>query len=255
MRVLIIEDSVFYQNVFENFFKKNNIEHLICEHGSYALEALSTEIFDIVFLDLKLPDYNGKDLYLEIIETQDITVIPITGYEKEFMESHEFFSSFDDYIIKPFDDDEILACLDQNALLSKDTQLTTVENTSKQSRTDLIDFCNTVGTKLSNQLFDEFIRTVNTKIPVLPSLYKQGHYFEIENTVHQLKANCRYFGFYEFADVCELIERQIVIDPSKLIQERLDSLLDMTNDMHQTIDWARAELQKMKPMRAKKLHL
>lgn len=245
MRVLLIEDSVFYQKIFQDFFDKHKIEHLICEHGMYALEALETDIFDVVFLDLKLPDIHGKDLYLEIIETQDTTVIPITGYQNEMSKFDDFLNEFEKYILKPFGEEEIISSLGLEEGVTQETNLKSKTTSSEKSRKDLMDFCSTVGPNLSRQLFDTFIVTLNTKVPALSSLYKQGHFFEIENTVHQLKSNCRYFGFYDFADICESIEHQMVSDPTNMAEGHLDTLLDMSEGIHETLEWARSELSQL----------
>jgi|GEM_PF-4170174 len=244
MRVLVIEDSVFYQNIYQKFCEKYDLECVICEHGTYALEALSTDIFDIVFLDLKLPDCNGKDIYFEICELQDTKVVPVTGYEKEIHEGVDFFSMFKDYIFKPFDERELLQAL--NISVDEEARKETFKakrSNNISSKADLMDFCHTVGFKLSNKLFDEFLKSLNIKVPSLPSLYRQGHYFEVENTVHQLKANCRYFGFYGFADICERIERQISTDPHLYVQDQLDHLINLSGDLRQSINWARNELR------------
>jgi HPt (histidine-containing phosphotransfer) domain-containing protein len=108
-----------------------------------------------------------------------------------------------------------------------------------------MDFCSTVGPKLSRKLFDTFIISLNTKVPALNSLYKQGHFYEIENTVHQLKSNCRYFGFYEFADICETIEHQMISDPKNMAQGQIDILLDMTGGILETLKWAQGELSQL----------
>ena len=78
MKVLVVEDSAFYQEVFKSFFKKMNIDHEIVDQGLYAEEALSTEDFDYVFVDLKLPDMNGWEIIADHSDLIKTKFIPMT---------------------------------------------------------------------------------------------------------------------------------------------------------------------------------
>ncbi len=239
MKVLLVEDSVFYQKIFINVFEKNNIDHEICEHGCYALEALAESEFDYIFLDLKLPDMNGSEIYTEYLQNSDSIIIPITGYQEELAES---LALFDQYLLKPFGEEEILACIGDlgepnNTQVQKSDVHAVIEG-----RRFLLNFCQTMGYTLSNQLLDNFTETLNTEIPMLHRLYSQGHLYQVENTVHQVKSNARYFGFKQFADICESIETTIISGPNPTIPNQINTLLDMTGDLHETIKWAKTKL-------------
>ncbi len=73
--------------------------------GIQALKMLSEETFDIILLDVMMPNMNGWDTLKEIrknVETKDIPVIMITAVSEEQKMVTGLLNGADDYIIKPF---------------------------------------------------------------------------------------------------------------------------------------------------------
>ena len=78
------------------------------------------ESFDLVLLDVMLPDMGGFDLCRAIKERQDIPVVMITARDMLNDKIRGFNSGADDYIVKPFEPAEVIARV--NARLRKPKQ-------------------------------------------------------------------------------------------------------------------------------------
>ena len=84
-KVLVIDDSVIIQRILQHYSQALNIEITAAYTGLEGLLKLTEDNFDIVFLDLNLPDSNGLELAQRIRETPSqntlntVPIIMLTG--------------------------------------------------------------------------------------------------------------------------------------------------------------------------------
>ena len=79
--VLVVDDDESLQNLFKLFLKKIGFSRVVVGTVKEAIAALEKQKFDLVFLDLKLPDGPADDVYDAARETQsDCPIVIITGY-------------------------------------------------------------------------------------------------------------------------------------------------------------------------------
>lgn len=79
--VLVVDDDPSLQSLFKLFLKKIGFSRVVVGTVKEALSAIEKQKFDLVFLDLKLPDGPADDVYDLLKETQpECPVIIITGY-------------------------------------------------------------------------------------------------------------------------------------------------------------------------------
>jgi excisionase family DNA binding protein len=79
--VLVVDDDESLQNLFKLFLKKIGFSRVVVGTVKEAIAALEKQKFDLIFLDLKLPDGPADDVYDFVKREQpDCPVIIITGY-------------------------------------------------------------------------------------------------------------------------------------------------------------------------------
>jgi excisionase family DNA binding protein len=79
--VLVVDDDESLQNLFKLFLKKIGFSRVVVGTVKEAIAVLEKQKFDLVFLDLKLPDGPADDVYDFVKREQpDCPVIIITGY-------------------------------------------------------------------------------------------------------------------------------------------------------------------------------
>ena len=79
--VLVVDDDESLQNLFKLFMKKIGFSRVVVGTVKEAISALEKQRFDLVFLDLKLPDGPADDVYDFVKREQpDCPIIIITGY-------------------------------------------------------------------------------------------------------------------------------------------------------------------------------
>jgi len=79
--VLVIDDDTGVQGMFKLFLKKTGFSRMIVGTGKEGLSALKKQKFDLLFLDLMLPDSTGDVIYKEARElAPDLPIVIVTGY-------------------------------------------------------------------------------------------------------------------------------------------------------------------------------
>ena len=79
--VLVVDDDVSLQNLFKVFLKKIGFSRVVVGTVKEAIAALEKQRFDLLFLDLKLPDGPADDVYDAAKEIDpNLPIVVITGY-------------------------------------------------------------------------------------------------------------------------------------------------------------------------------
>jgi len=79
--VLVVDDDESLQNLFKLFLKKIGFSRVVVGTVKEALSALDKQKFDLIFLDLKLPDGPADDVYDQAKREQpECPIVIITGY-------------------------------------------------------------------------------------------------------------------------------------------------------------------------------
>ncbi|MCC0638038.1 MULTISPECIES: response regulator transcription factor [unclassified Clostridioides] len=109
MKVLIVEDNrVLLESVVEEL--SNHFETEKCEDGEEALYLINQNIYDLVILDLMLPNINGIDILKKMrINNIDTPVLILTAKEALDDKVEAFTIGANDYLTKPFYMEELVA--------------------------------------------------------------------------------------------------------------------------------------------------
>jgi two-component system phosphate regulon response regulator PhoB len=109
--VLIVEDERDLQRVLSYNFKQAGFDVVSALNGETALRAVKEEPFDLVILDLMLPDMPGTEVCKRLKqspETASIPVIMVTAKGEEVDRVVGFELGADDYVVKPFSVRELI---------------------------------------------------------------------------------------------------------------------------------------------------
>jgi|GEM_PF-847422 len=111
-KVLIVDDNKLLCWGMGRMLKKRNIAHQVAEDGKNALSKLCETFYDLVFLDIHLPDANGLDLMQDIRRISPGTkVVIISSDGSEDNARRALAAGALMFIEKPFDDAELMTAL------------------------------------------------------------------------------------------------------------------------------------------------
>jgi DNA-binding NtrC family response regulator len=93
--------------------KGHGVDH--CLTGTAGLQAIERSAFDVILLDMKLPDIDGTEILKTVSEkTPAPCVIVMTGYSTLSNALQAMKLGAADYLAKPFTDDELLAAIEKS---------------------------------------------------------------------------------------------------------------------------------------------
>ena len=110
MRLLLVEDDAMLGRAVLTGLKREGYDVDWMSSGSSAQHCLDTDEYDLVILDLGLPDIDGKALLAQLRKKGSHTpVIILTARDSIEDRVGGLDAGADDYLVKPFDQDELLA--------------------------------------------------------------------------------------------------------------------------------------------------
>src|SRR5690348_2842619 len=108
--VLVVDDEVEIREGLEALLSSENFDVSVAENGEAGLRKLEDQPFDLMLLDVSLPDRNGIELLREIRSRDPhLAIILITAFGSIDMARAAFKSGAQDYITKPWSNDELVA--------------------------------------------------------------------------------------------------------------------------------------------------
>jgi CheY-like chemotaxis protein len=134
-QVLLVEDEPLLCRIIEEALYAQGFRVKTAQRGKEALELLETEQFDLIVLDVRLPDMSGLQILEAARQRSDsLQVLLVTAYESEITFALPPVQYVDAILFKPFDIDLLFSTVRQlvrNALIDSDTNTTTNHLSSK----------------------------------------------------------------------------------------------------------------------------
>ena len=126
--ILVIDDEQEIRESLEQLLKLDGYRTDCASTGNEGLKRVEDGIFDLVLLDINLPDRSGLDLLKAIKQdSPDVGVIMITAYDSSQTAFQASKQGADSYITKPWDNDKLLLeirnTLDKSRLQVENIQL------------------------------------------------------------------------------------------------------------------------------------
>lgn len=106
--ILIIEDEVPISELISYAFKKEGFKCSIANDGNTGLELLKKYEFNLIILDLMLPDISGFDVCREATKEYNIPIVMLTAKSDLMDKICGLELGADDYVCKPFDIRELI---------------------------------------------------------------------------------------------------------------------------------------------------
>lgn len=109
MKILLVEDNKTIAQNIKKYLELEGYEILVAENWLYGLEVAKKNNFDLMLLDLMLPWMDGIEICKHIKKEKNVPIIMTTA-KWQLDDKLEWFDvGADDYLVKPFDLEELLA--------------------------------------------------------------------------------------------------------------------------------------------------
>lgn len=107
-KILIVEDDVNIAKMLEVTLSIGGYESERCDNGKKAVDLVTSQSYDLVLLDVMLPDMDGFKV-IEYIDKEETAVIFLTALQDVMDKVKGLKLGAEDYTVKPFETVELLA--------------------------------------------------------------------------------------------------------------------------------------------------
>ncbi len=220
LRILIAEDNSVNQLLVKNLFDGLGYKPDIVENGLLVIEKLKTKSYDIIFMDVQMPELDGLATTRFIINKMNLVqrpaIVAMTAFALEGDREKCIQAGMDDYISKPFMIEEIVAKIMKWGKSSGTSESASIKVEVKASDEKQILNLSVLNRlrEISPENSDEFLRDiVNMFLQQAPVLVDEinnfcthQRYTEMGHTAHKLKGSALNMGASALGELCRIIE-------------------------------------------------
>ena len=108
-RILVVDDEISIRMGIREFAEYQGYDVTGSANGREALELCRQQDFDLIIMDIMMPEMDGYEAYRRIREIKDIPALMLSAKGEEYDKLQGFEAGIDDYVVKPFSIKELMA--------------------------------------------------------------------------------------------------------------------------------------------------
>jgi two-component system, OmpR family, KDP operon response regulator KdpE len=108
-QVLVVDDEPQIRRALRLVLRANGYDVTEVAAGEDAMDALATSTYDLLILDLMLPDMDGVEVCRRVRQWSGLPVVVLSAYGEEEIKVRALDEGADDFVTKPFSAPELLA--------------------------------------------------------------------------------------------------------------------------------------------------
>lgn len=109
LKILIVDDEAMIRNVLREYAEFTGYSVTEAEDGMQAVMLCRNNDYDIILMDIMMPELDGFSAVKEIKKIKDIPVIMLSARGEEYDKLFGFELGIDDFVVKPFSPKEVMA--------------------------------------------------------------------------------------------------------------------------------------------------
>ena len=122
MKILVVDDETLIRTVIKEYCTNAGYDVYEASSGKEALELLLDNKYDLMILDIMMPEMDGFSMLKELPKERRIPTIVLSARGEEYDKLSGFELGIDDYVTKPFSPKELIARI--KAVLSRSGKTT-----------------------------------------------------------------------------------------------------------------------------------
>jgi CheY-like chemotaxis protein len=244
LKILVAEDTPFNQKFIQRLLDRWNHQITLVGDGRLALDALKNESFDIVLMDVQMPNLNGLETAQAIrIEEQQsknhIPIIAMTAHAIKGDRERCLEAGMDEYVSKPIDSEILFNAIEK--LTRGLGQPGTTEDISTALDQELLLKAFDGDWDFLKEVVDVFLSDYPSLIDDLRRAHKHGDSDTLMRAAHSLKGMLKNFQAEPAAEVAFELEKKGKADTFDGVPEAIENLAGQITQLDQAL---RAILEK-----------
>ena len=191
INVFLIDDEIINQQITRRFLEKKKCKVTIANNGKEALQIMNKQSFDIILMDMYMPELDGFELVKVVRQTEKelgkyTPIIAITAAVMDDVNKLYSSTGIDDYIPKPFKKEQLYSAIEK-----------ALYNQKKNMRYDLSPLL--AALEGDNELLDDIIKEFTSKeyeVEIFGKIeiYRENNELEgLKRHLHKFKGSISHF--------------------------------------------------------------
>jgi PAS domain S-box-containing protein len=205
MRLLVAEDNAVNRQLALSLLRKLGYEADVAEDGREVLDALEREHYDVVLMDVQMPELDGLEATRQIrarYPAAGPTIIAMTANAMEGDREECLAAGMDDYLSKPIRPGELASALARCRPVAAPEAL---DHAALGALAESLGGGDE-GREAVGELVDSFLEDADAQMATLHGAVERGDAELAGRTAHTLKSNGATFGAQSFEGLCRKIE-------------------------------------------------
>jgi len=226
--ILLAEDNTINRKLAVSLITKNGCTITAVNDGAQAVEAYKTDKFDMILMDVQMPQMDGIEATQTIrkLESESGTHIPIIAMTAHAMKGDKercLEAGMDDYISKPIKPDELYRIINNQHIEKEEPSLDLPDMTASidmQKALEAVDGDRELMIELINMFLEELPDTMSN----LESCVQNANAEDIERKSHTLKGALGNFGADKAVELSFALEKAGRFNELKNASDTLNAL-------------------------------
>jgi tellurite resistance protein TerC len=199
-RILLVEDSAPNRKLTLVILKDQGHAIYVAENGRRAVEACEIEDFDVVLMDIQMPEMDGFQATAAIRKAEaasgrHVPIIAMTAHALQGDRAKCLAAGIDDYIAKPIRRDDLFAALAR----AVGTPRSIVDWSGPLAQVD-------GNREVLRGIVDAYVGEIRENLQLLPGAVASDAWSEVRRYAHTLKSAMGMFGVTEAQELAQQIE-------------------------------------------------
>jgi PAS domain S-box-containing protein len=231
-KILVVDDNNVNRTVASQILKKAGCKVETAESGFHAIELVEQFDYDLIFMDIQMPEMDGVQTTKRIKELQNKVLPPIvamTAYSMEDDEAKFLNAGLDDYVAKPIKAHVVINKVRDHVNFKPNE----ISIGLTEEKTGLIINQNTLnqlskygGQELLDSVLSEFETEAKQLIDNCFVFYDSNEVEEIRKELHTLKGSAGTLGIEILEGRVIKLEKQLKTADTTMLKEQLDGILE-----------------------------
>jgi PAS domain S-box-containing protein len=238
LRILVAEDNELNQKMMSIMLTRQGHIVEIASNGLEAIEAIKNRRFDLVFMDVQMPEMDGLEASRRIREMENgkmhIPIIALTAYAMQGNMQKLTDAGIDAYIPKPFETKRVLQAIDSCMGTTIYTALTDKTAPKIEQPADDRPILDVQGSlsRFSNdfsfyrELLKEFVESLPDKLAQMKADSANGEWKKVAGQAHNLKGVAANFGAMQLSNLAARLDSEIGRSNFSLAEEIISEISD-----------------------------
>lgn len=207
LKILLVEDNPINIKFVVSLFADYRIQADIAENGKIAVEKVKENSYDLILMDIEMPEMNGYETTSVIrhILKSEVPIIAMTAHAMAGEQDKCLALGMNDYISKP---------INANLLFEKMLQAVTSSSLDVKEQTHKVRVINldflveSMGGKkdVIRETIDIFLSQVPEDLAILNEAVDTGDFQRVKNYAHKMKSTASLIGMHELMPVLAEME-------------------------------------------------